>query len=69
MCVEGEDFRDDGVGGPLDAEDLGELLEVVRCRLADRVHAVAEPGHAQVSELLIKKFDSLHHRSKNKHDL
>lgn len=59
MCVEGEDFRDDGVGGPLDAEDFSELLEVVGGGLANGVHAVAKPCHAQVSELLVKKFDTL----------
>lgn len=60
MCVEGENFRDDGVGGPLDAKYFSELLEVVGGSLTDGVHAVSEPCHAQVAQLLVEKLNSLY---------
>ena len=41
--------------GPLDAKDLGELLEVDGRSFANAVDVVAQPGHAQVAELLVEE--------------
>lgn len=51
-----EHLRDDVLLRPLGAELLGEAAEVVRCRLADRVHLVPEPGQAQLPELVVEEL-------------
>ena len=48
----------DGVLGPLVAELLDELLEVVGCGLANREHVVEQPVGVQVVELLVEELDA-----------
>ena len=43
------DFR------PIDAENFRQLLQVDDGGLADAVHIVAQPRHAQVAELLVEE--------------
>jgi hypothetical protein len=52
------DLRDDGPVGPLDAEDLGKLLQVLGGRLADAKDGVAEPAHAEGRELIVEELDA-----------
>ena len=49
--AEGDDLRDDVLAGPLDAEEVGQVLEIRARRLADAEHIVAEPRHTKRSEL------------------
>lgn len=58
MRTHGHDLGNDGFTSPLDAKDLGQLLEVVRCGLPDRKDRVTQPAHAQSTELLVEEFDT-----------
>jgi hypothetical protein len=49
-------LRNNGIIGPLNAENLGQLLQVLGRRLTDREDGVAKPAHAQAAELLIKEL-------------
>jgi len=53
-----ENLRDDRPAGPLDSEDLSQLLEVDGSGLPDGEDVVSEPGHAEVSELVVEELDS-----------
>jgi hypothetical protein len=44
MLAHSHDLGDNGIVGPLDAKDLGQLLEVLGRRLTDREDGVAEPA-------------------------
>ena len=49
--AEGDDLGDDVLAGPLDAEEVGQVLEIRARRLADAEHVVTEPRHTKRSEL------------------
>lgn len=52
------DFRHDCVVRPLHAKDLGQLLQILSRGFADGEDGVAEPTHAQATELLVEEFDA-----------
>ena len=54
----GDDLGDDGLLGPVGAELLHELLEVVGGRFADRIHMVDEPCHAEGVQLLVEELNA-----------
>lgn len=54
----GENLRDDRPASPLDAEDLGQFLEVNGGGLPDREDVVSEPRHAEVAELVVEELDA-----------
>lgn len=56
MFAHGHDFGDNGLLGPLDTKHVRQLLEVYRCRLTDAENRVAEPCHAQGSQLVVKEL-------------
>ena len=58
MGAHGKNLGDDGPARPLDAEDLGQLLEVDGRSLSDGEDIVSEPAHAEVSELVVKELDA-----------
>lgn len=58
MLAHGHDLGDDGLVGPLNTEDLCELLQVLGRSLADGENSVAEPAHAQTAELFVKELDA-----------
>lgn len=58
VVTHGEDLGDDGDLGPVDAKDLGELAQVDRRGLADAEDGVAEPVHAEVTELVVEELDA-----------
>jgi hypothetical protein len=43
---------------PLDAKDVRQLFEIDRGGLADGKDGIAEPGHAELAELVIEKVDA-----------
>lgn len=51
-------MRNDSPSGPLDAEDLGQLLEVDGCALTNAENVVSEPTHAKVAELVVEELDA-----------
>jgi hypothetical protein len=53
-----EHLRNDRLARPLDAKDVGQLLEVDGRRLTDGEDVVAEPGHAKLAELVVKELDA-----------
>lgn len=58
MVTHSHHLRNDRLACPFDAKDLCQLLKVVRRSLTDREDSVAEPSHAQSTELLIKERNS-----------
>ena len=57
-------FWDDGLLCPVGAELLNELLEVVGGGLANGVHVIDEPSHAEAVQLLVKElFAELSYKS------
>jgi len=54
----GNDLGEDRLLGPLGAKDLGKLLQVEGGGLANRIHTISEPRHAEVAELLVKEVNS-----------
>lgn len=58
MLAHGHDFGYDGIVGPFDTKDLGELLEVLGGSLTDREDSVAKPAHTETAQLLVEEFDA-----------
>lgn len=58
MSAHGHDFWQYRFAGPLHAEDLCELLEIVRRSLPDGEDRVAQPAHAKTTELLVEELDA-----------
>lgn len=58
MIAHSHHLGNNGLACPLHAKDLGQLLEVVRRRLANREDGVAQPPHAQGTQLLIEELNS-----------
>jgi hypothetical protein len=58
VLAHGQHFRDDSVARPVDSEDLGQLLEIYGCSLADGEDGVTEPRHAEVTELVVEEADA-----------
>src|SRR5690606_12634878 len=58
MCTHRHNLGNDGLARPFNTKYFSELLEVLRCRLADGEDGVAEPSHAQLTELIIEKLDA-----------
>lgn len=56
VLAHGHDFGNDGFVGPLDAEYLGELLEILSGGLTDGENGITEPAHAKTAQLLIEEF-------------
>lgn len=56
MGAHSHHFRNDGLAGPLDAEDLGQLLEVAGRGISDREDRVTQPPHAQRTQFLIEEL-------------
>lgn len=56
MVTHGHNLGNDRLARPLDPKYLGQLLEVVGCRLSDREDGVSQPAHAEVAQLLIKEL-------------
>jgi len=58
MLAHSHNLRHDSLISPLDAEHLGQLLQVLCRRLADAEDGIAKPAHAQAAELLVKELDA-----------
>lgn len=58
MVAKGHNLRDDGLVGPINAENLCKLLQIVSRRLADGEDGVAEPAHAKVCELFVEELNT-----------
>lgn len=58
MCSHCHDFGNDGLICPLNAENLGQLLEVMCCCFTDGEDRVTQPAHAQSGKLFVKEFDT-----------
>jgi hypothetical protein len=58
VLAHGHDLGDNRLVGPLNTENLGELLQVLCRGLTDRENGVAQPAHAQAAELLIEELDA-----------
>lgn len=56
MLSHGHDLGHDRLVSPLDAEDLGELLQVLGRSLTNREHGVAQPAHTQTAQLLVEEL-------------
>ena len=52
----GDDLRDDRLLGPVRAELLDQLLQVVGGGLADGVDVIDEPSHAEAVQLLVEEL-------------
>ncbi len=52
----GDHFRDDRLLGPVRAELLDQLLQVVGGGLADGVDVIDEPSHAEAIQLLVEEL-------------
>ena len=52
----GDDLRDDRLLGPVRAELLDQLLQVVGGGLADGVDVIDEPCHAEAVQLLVEEL-------------
>lgn len=55
MLAHANDFGNNLCLGPLYAEDFRQLLEVDSCGFTDAVDVVAQPGHAEVTKLLVEE--------------
>lgn len=58
MLTHGHDLGNDCLVGPLNAKDLGELLQVLGRCLTNGENGVTQPAHAQAAELLVEEFDA-----------
>lgn len=64
MLAHGHNLGDNGIVGPLDTENFGQFLQVLRRSFSDRKNSVTEPAHAQAAELLVKELDAKLRREK-----
>jgi hypothetical protein len=58
MLTHGHDLGDNCLVGPLNTENLRELLQVLGRSLTDGENGVTEPAHAQAAELLVEELDA-----------
>lgn len=58
MLAHGHDFGDDGLAGPIHAEDLGQLLQILRGGFSYREDGVSKPAHAERAQFLIKELNA-----------
>lgn len=58
MLPHGHHLGDNGFLGPLDTEDLCELLQVLSSSFSDREDGIAQPSHAKITQLLIEELDA-----------
>ena len=56
VLAHGHDLGHNGILGPLNAEYLGELLEILSRGLTNREDGVAEPAHAEAAQLLVEEL-------------
>ena len=59
MRVESQDLGNDVVLRPLYSKNFREFLQIVCRGFADRENAVSQPCHAQITQFLIKEFNTL----------
>jgi hypothetical protein len=55
MLAHAYDLGNDGDLGPLDTKNLSQFLEIYSSGFAYAEYGVSQPGHAQVSKLLVEK--------------
>jgi len=58
MLAHGHDLGDDCFVGPLNTENLRELLQILSRSLANGENGITEPAHAQAAELLVEELDA-----------
>lgn len=58
MLSHGHHFGNDRLACPLHTKYFCELFQVLRGSFSDRENSVSQPSHAQITELLIEKFDT-----------
>lgn len=58
MLAHSHHLRNNRLLRPIDAKDLCELLEILSGRLTNGKNGVTEPAHAEITQLLIEKFDT-----------
>lgn len=58
LIAHGHDFGYNRLSRPLDAKDFCEFLEVESGGLTNAEDGVAQPGHAEISELLVEELDA-----------
>ncbi len=56
MRAQSHHFRNDRLVGPFHAKHLGQLLQILSGRLADREHGITEPAHAERAQLFVKEL-------------
>lgn len=55
MLAHSHDLWYNSFARPRDAEDFGQLFQILRCCFSNREDGVTEPAHTQSAEFLIKE--------------
>lgn len=58
MLTHGHHLGDNRLLGPLNAKYLCELLQVLGSSFSDRENGIAQPSHAEITQLLIEELDA-----------